>query len=222
MATGVNGYAPPRPDIARSWIKANMIGAVGNAIVGFVVFVFSRGLGVQDADTGLVLAVVFSIICIGGIASGMALYGFLIGVVLRQKLPAFPMRSWVTLYIAFGIVLGSYSAYALMLPDAPSTEPLEKDLFGGVVTGAAVAGALLGALSGSLQALLLGQTARGLGPWIAYSALAGTTLALLMPVALYGPQDVFLNEVLTEAASLAVTVTAAVIMLPAVQALERR
>lgn len=109
-----------------------------------------------------------------------------------------------------------------MLPALTAAEPLEQDLFGGVVMGAAVAGALIGALSGSLQALLLGQTARGLGSWVAYSALAGTTLAILMPVALYGPQDVFLNEILSETASLGATVASAVIMLPAVQALERR
>ena len=222
MPLGVNGHAYPRPDIARSWIKANMIGAVVNAIVGFVVFVLGRALGVHEADTGAVLAVVFSVICIGGISSGMAVFGLLIGVVLRQKLLAFPMRSWVALYVGFGVVLGGYSAYALMLPDAPTVEPLENALVRRRRDGRGGRGALLGALSGSLQALLLGQTARGLGPWIGYSALAGTTLAILMPVALYGPQDVLLNEILVEAAGLAATVAAAVIMLPAVLGLERR
>jgi hypothetical protein len=222
MPLGLNGQAYPRPDIARSWIKANMIGAVVNATVGFVVFVLGRALGVHEADTGAILAVVFSVICIGAISSGMAVFGLLIGVVLRQKLAAFPIRNWVALYFGFGLVLGGYSAYALMLPDPPAAKPVENELFGGVLLGAAVAGAMLGAVSGSLQALLLGQTARGLGPWIGYSALAGTTLAILMPVALYGPQDVLLNEILVEAAGLAATVTAAVIMLPAVLGLERR
>jgi hypothetical protein len=218
----MNGYTNPRPDIARSWVKANIIGAVINALVGLFVFAVARGLGVQEADAGPILTAVFSGVCIGSISAAMALYGFLIGVVLRQKLPSLPMRSWVALYAGFGLALGSYSAYALMLPETATTEPLEQDLFGGVIMGAAVAGAMLGALSGALQALLLGQAARGLGSWVAYSALAGTTLAILMPVALYGPQDPFLNEILTEAASLGATIAAAVIMLPAVQALERR
>lgn len=222
MPIGMNGGTHPGPDIARSWIKANAIGAVLNAIVGFIVFVLGRGLGVQEPDTGAVLAAVFSVICVGGIAGGMAAFGLLIGVVLRQKIWAFPLRSWVALYVVFGVVLGAYSAYALMLPDKPSAEPLQNDLFGGVVMGAAVAGAMLGALTGSLQALLLGGTARGLGPWVGYSALSGTTLAMLMPVALFGPQDVLLNEILVEAAGLAATVSAAVIMLPAVLGLEPR
>jgi hypothetical protein len=222
MPLGVNGQTYPGPDIARSWIKANMIGAVINAIAGFVLFVVGRALGVQEPDIGIALAVVFSVICIGGITFAMAVFGVLIGVVLRQKLRALPIRSWVGLYIVFGVVLGGYSAYALMLPDKPTVEPLENELFGGVVMGAAFAGALLGALSGSLQALLLGQAARGLGPWIGYSALAGTTLAMLMPVALFGPQDILLNEIMVEAASLAATVAAAVIMLPAVLGLEPR
>lgn len=102
MPTGMNGQAYPRPEIARAWIKANIIGAVLNAIVGFVLFILARGVGVQEADTGTFLTAVFSGMCIAGISAAMALYGFLLGVVLRQKLPALPMRSWVALYADSG------------------------------------------------------------------------------------------------------------------------
>jgi hypothetical protein len=221
MAPGANGYAYPRTDIARSWIKANTIGATANALIGFLVFIVARALGVQEADTGPVLAGFFSLVCIGAIVAGMALFGFLIAVVLRQKLLVFPMRNWVALHVGFGLILGIYSAYALMQPDAAGSHPPNSDL-NSVMIGAAVGGALLGALTGTLQALFLGQIARGLGSWIAYSALGGTTLALVLPIAYDGPQDMFLNEILVEIISLGATVASAVIMLPAVQALERR
>jgi hypothetical protein len=220
MSVRENSHAHPGHEIERSWLKANVIGAVVNGVIGFAVFALARTLGVNEAGTGKILAGVFAILCVGGISFGMMVFGYLVGVVLRQKLAAFPMRSWVSLYVGFGVVLGVYSAYAMMLPDPPTSDRNDNDLFVSVVIGAAILGAMLGGLSGSLQALLLGQAARGVGAWVAYSALAGTTLVILMPIAMFGPQDVVLNEILVEGASFLVTVTGALIMLPAVLRLE--
>lgn len=38
--------------------------------------------------------------------------GYLSGVVLRTKLPAFPMGNWLAFYVVLGAVFGAVSAYA--------------------------------------------------------------------------------------------------------------
>ena len=118
---------------------------------------------------------------------GLFVLGYLSGVVLRTKLPAFPMRTWLALYVVLGAIFGSVSAFAWLTPEIPAgPEPIETAIVLGLMLGAAIAGVVISAAVGSLQALILRPAAVGLGRWIGCCALAGLLFALIVPAVLYG------------------------------------
>jgi len=149
--------------------------------------------------------------------------GYLSGVVLRTKLPALPMRTWLALYVVFGAVFGSVSAYAWLTPETSGDiGPVDTDIVLGLMLGAAIAGVAISAAVGSLQALILRPAAVGLGRWIGCCALAGLLFVLIVPAVIYGPQSGFAQELVLELVTLVVTILAAVILLPAVLRLRPR
>ena len=90
--------------------------------------------------------------------------GYLSGVVLRTKLPAFPMRNWLAFYVVLGAVFGAVSAYAWLTPELPTDpEPVETTIVLGLMLGAAIAGVVISTASDRLQALILRPAAEGLG-----------------------------------------------------------
>jgi hypothetical protein len=209
-----------RSSIARQWIKANALGAAVNAVTGFVVYGLAKLLEVDGAEVSRPVLFVFSALSVFFVTSGIAIYGFLLAVVLRQKLRMFPLQNWMAIYAAFGVLLGVLTSYTATFADAPDPEPVTGQTIRGLLLGAAIGGAVVGGVMGALQALVLRGVAHGLDIWIRFSALAGTVLALVVLVTLVGPQAGFANEVLTEAATFAASVIAAFIMLPAVERLE--
>jgi hypothetical protein len=209
--------------IGSQWIKANVIGGVINVAVTFVAFLFGRLLSVSETQASAVIQAGYVAVATAALAFGVVALGYLSGVVLRTKLPAFPMRNWLVLYIALGVAFGLISAIAWLTPEtAQGLGPLESDIVVGVAVGAAIAGAVIAAAVGSAQALILRPAAQGLGLWIASSALAGTLFALVVPAIVYGPQSGFAQELVIELVTLVVTVLAAVILLPAVLRLRPR
>ena len=48
----------------------------------------------------------FVVVAAAALTFGLFVLGYLSGVVLRTKLPAFPMRSWLALYVVLGAVFG--------------------------------------------------------------------------------------------------------------------
>jgi hypothetical protein len=212
-----------RPAIGSQWIKANAIGGVINLAVTFVAFVVGRVLGVSEAGTSGVLQVGFVVLAAAALAFGLFVLGYLSGVVLRTKLPAFPMRNWLALYVVLGVIFGLISAYAWLTPETPEDiGAIDTDIVLGLALGAAIAGVAISAAVGSLQAIILRPAAAGLGLWIGCCAIAGMLFALIVPAVLYGPQSGFAQELVIELATLVVTVLAAVILLPAVNRLRPR
>jgi hypothetical protein len=212
-----------RPSIGSQWIKANAIGAVISVAVTFLAFVVGQVLGVNERGASGALQWGFVVVATAAIAFGLSILGYLSGVVLRTGLPAFPMRTWLALYIVLGTIFGLISAIAWLTPEsAPDPTPTDSDIVVGLAVGAAIAGAAISAAVGSLQALILRPAAEGLGRWIACCALAGVLFALIVPAVVYGPQSGFGQELAIELVTLVVTILAAVILLPAVKRLTPR
>jgi hypothetical protein len=216
--------ADTRSDIGQQWIKANVVGAVVNVAVTFIAYLLGQVLDVSDPDTSGVLQAVFVVLATAALTFGLLVLGYLSGVVLRTKLPAFPMASWLALYIITGGVFGAVSAYAWLTPDAPPDSDLAAgDVFISLVIGAAIAGVAISAGFGFLQALILRPVVQdGLGLWIRCCALAGILFVLIVPAVLYGPQSMFGSELAMELVTLVVTILAAYILLPAVKGLVPR
>jgi hypothetical protein len=217
----VNGE--PRRDIGQQWIKANVVGGVIYVAVTFIAFAVGWILGVNEPGTSIVLQAGFVVMATAALAFGLLIFGYLAGVVLRTRLPAFPMTGWLALYGVSGVLVGLLSAFAWLTPETkPDLDPVDTDIVVGLAVGAAIAGAVGGALFGSLQAFILRSAAQGLGLWIACSGLAGALFALIVPAVVYGPQSGFGSEVAIEGATLVVTILATFILLPAVHRLRPR
>mgnify|MGYP001408550548 CR=1 FL=1 len=212
-----------RPSIGSQWIKANAIGAVVNIAVAFVAFLTGQVLGVSEPGASTVVQVGFVAIATAALAFGLFALGYLSGVVLRTKLPAFPMRNWLALYVMLGVIFGLISSVAWLTPEnSQDVGPVDTDIVVGLAVGAAIAGAAISAAVGALQALILRPAAEGLGLWIGCCALAGVFFVLIVPAVLYGPQSSFAQELMVELITLVVTILAAVILLPAVNRLRPR
>lgn len=219
----IEGPGDRRGDIGPQWIKANVIGGVIYVTVTFVAYVVGWILGVNDPGTSIALQTGFVVMATAALAAGLLVLGYLAGVVLRTKLPAFPMTGWLTLYAVSGVLVGAVSAFAWLTPETTQDiGPVDADIVVSLAVGAAVAGAAGGAMFGSLQALILRSVAQGLGLWIACSSLAGALFVLIVPAVVYGPQSGFGSEVAIQGVTLAVTVLAAVILLPAVHRIAPR
>jgi hypothetical protein len=209
--------------IGSQWIKANTVGGVINVVVAFLAFLLGQMLVVSDPETSLIIRGGFVVVAGAAIAFAVVVLGYLCGVVLRSKLPAFPMRTWLLLYGVLGVMFGLISAFAWLTPEgAPDPTPTDIDLVVALSIGAAIIGAVMGAAMGSLQALILRPAAQGLGRWIVCSVLAGMLFLLIVPAVVYAPQSAFATEVVVEFVTLVVTVLAAVILLPAVNRLRPR
>jgi hypothetical protein len=212
-----------RSDIGSQWVKANAIGGAVNLAVTFAAFVVGRVLGVSEPGTSSVLQGGFVIVATAALTFGMFVLGYLSGVVLRTKLPAFPMRGWMAFYVVLGATFGFISAYAWLSPDTPQdTDPVDADIVLGLVFGAAIAGVAISTAVGALQALIIRPAAVGLRLWIGCCAIAGVLFALIVPAVIYGPQSGFAQEFVIELVTLVVTILAAVILLPAVNRLRPR
>ncbi len=211
------------PAIGSQWIKANAIGGAINLAVTFAAFVVGRVLGVSEAGTSGVLQAGFVVLATAALAFGLFVLGYLSGIVLRTKLPAFPMHNWLALYVVLGVIFGLISAYAWLTPEtAEDVGAIDTDIVLGLALGAAIAGVAISTVVGSLQALILRTAATGLGLWIGCCAMAGLLFALIVPAVHYGPQSGFAQEFVIELVTLVVTILAAFILLPAVNRLRPR
>jgi hypothetical protein len=209
--------------VGGQWIKANVIGGIVNVVLAFLAFVLGRMLGVSDPDASGVVQTIYVVIATAALTLGVVALGYLMAVVLRTRLPAFPMRGWLALYLVTGVIFGLISSFSWIAPEAKADEgPYEFDLVVGLMFGAMIAGVVAGAALGALQALILRSAARGLGLWIVCCTLAGALFVIVIPVVLYGPQGGLAGEVAIEVAAFVVTILAAIILVPAVRRLRPR
>ena len=70
-----------------------------NLAVSFVAFLVGQALGVSEKGASAALQTVFVVVATAALTFGLFVLGYLSGVVLRTKLPAFPMRTWLAFYV---------------------------------------------------------------------------------------------------------------------------
>lgn len=226
---------PGPTDIERQWVKAKVLGALAVGAAGIVnVGAAKVAAPYVDELVRMVLAVVAGML--GMVA--VILHGRLAGVVLRSKVPDFPMRGWMRLYWRLGAIWAIGSGVYIVRPFGETNFPgLGSELsspemsFGVVVrafVGAAAFGAALGAFMGVQQATrMMDGPVQGLGTWIGYSILTGIAWTILVPVVLYGPVVApallhgpsVAGDLIFVAGMVVVFILAAYIMRPAVRAL---
>jgi hypothetical protein len=217
--------ADTRSDISRQWIKANALGGIVFAVVPIASDLVIKWTGVKAGHVGIVDLLVLGIVLVAANSFSLLIFGYLIGVVLRQKLPLLPLRAWLILFAVFGLLVGLLTTMAWLDEESELDKMGLDDLtvlaVGVVVAG--ILGMLIGATAGVLEAFVLRKTAEGLRTWVLYSALAGLPIVLVMvPVVVYGPRSGLVSEVLEAAAGFFATIVGAFVMLPALHQLRPR
>jgi hypothetical protein len=210
--------------IDQQWIKANVLGALAYALAGFFGFGLNELFGISAGGAGSAASAIYAVLSVLANGLGLGLYGLLIGIVLRQKLPGFPMRNWVGMFAAFGITFGTLTAFvSLRSAGVETATSTPYEVTREIMFGACIGGAILGATTGALQAMILMPVARGLGTWIELSAIAGLIgFALLVATTDLAPMGSLASELSTEITLFASSVLGAFIMLPAVWRLQPR
>jgi hypothetical protein len=202
-----------------AWIKANALAAMVSAVASLLVFALRHGLGTTDPQAGIGIWVGF--VVAAGVLSGLAgaTWGLLTGAVLQRKIPRLPARAWIVLHaaLAAGLFVGTELLGLAPIDGAAEPIPAQDTIALGLVLGATA-----GAVTGAIEALLLGQAARGLGAWVAWSALAYAVF-VLMVVAVEGPRaeaQAFAEELVNQGTEFVASVLMSLVMLPALRRLQ--
>jgi len=172
------------PSTGRNWIKANVIAALIAGAGSLAAFVVDHALGVGNA--GVLARIVIVLAYVLGSVAGLAAYAVLAGRVLREKLLAFPMRIWIVLHVAAGLLIGIAAGYSELPSPTDSQELTEQLALHDVminIIGGSLVGGIVGLAVGSFQALIMRRRVRGLGAWIGFSGIAGLlSMAVLLTV----------------------------------------
>src|SRR5262245_64196072 len=97
------------PSTGRNWIRANVMAALISAAASLAILVVGQALGAGKTDAGMGARVIIVLTHVLASAVTLAAYAVLPGRVLRQKLPRFPMRAWIVLHVAAGLLIGIYT-----------------------------------------------------------------------------------------------------------------
>jgi hypothetical protein len=216
------------PSTGRNWVKANIMAALISAAASLAVLVVGYAFGEGKADAGVARGIIVLTNVLASVAT-LAAYAVLAGAVLRQKLPRFPMRAWIVLHVAAGLLFGIYTGYGALEPPTDSNELTElasRFIVMGILFGGPLLGAIFGLVVGSFHALIMRSAARGLGAWIGFSVIAGMlSLTAMMAVAftvLPPTLSDVMGEVLMLITAFLTEIIMAVVMLPAVARLTPR
>jgi hypothetical protein len=217
------------PSTGRNWIKANIMAALISAAASLAVLVVGYALGEGKADAGMVARVIIALTYVLASVATLAAYAVLAGRVLREKLLAFPMRTWIVLHVAAGLLIGIHSGYSALQPatDSKLSEQLvSHSMMIGILIGGPLLGAIFGAAFGSFQALIMRRAARGLGAWIGLSVVVGmlsvTAMMAVGVMALPPTVTDVTGEILMLITAFFMEIIMAVVMLPAVACLRPR
>jgi len=220
--------APTSTDLAQSpydlgadWIRANVDAAAATFVLGLATFGLRQMLGLPDPNADAFAKTLLALAEVLAAATGFAIYAVRTGAVLRRKLPHFPPLTWNALHILIGCGVGATIAFIELSAEPTTTResvPLSTIL--SIVVGGMMTGAAIGAVAGGMQALVLRKAARGVGDWLRWSALAGTTFGAYALVLAIGSDQPLTDEVLTQLLGAAIAVAAGVVMLPALHRLQ--
>ena len=114
--------------------------------VTFVAFLIGQALGVNEKGTSAALQTVFVLVATAALAIRPAsCWAICPASCCARKLPAFPMRNWLALYVVLGAIFGSVSAFAWLTPEIP-TDPASRSRppsSSASTLGAAIAGVVI-------------------------------------------------------------------------------
>jgi hypothetical protein len=221
------------PSPGRNWIKANILAALISAAASLAILVVGHALGAGKPDASVAARVIIVQTHVLASVATLAAYAVLAGGVLRQKLPRFPIRTWIVLHAAAGLLMGIKAGYGALEPQPDSNELMEQlrsyPIMMGILFGGPLVGGIFGLVVGSFQTLIMRSAARGLGAWIGFSVIAGMlsltamlTVAVLAFTALPLTVSDVMSEVLILITAFFIEIVMAVVMLPAVARLTPR
>ena len=208
------------PDLSSDWIRANVQAAAVIAAGGLaadLVHMAIKPVATEGlfASIGVVsvIAVIYTI--------GTTGYAWLTGRVLARRLPAFPMRGWLGVHVALGLIAGTAFGTTDVGPDTAGDDDA---LTGSAALVACVAiSAALAAAFAAVQSLVLRRAVRNVGRWISLSALGGVALGLsLLPGFLKNSISDAGDLVIQHAVEFLIFIIMAIVLLPAVQKFQPR
>jgi len=208
--------------LARDWLIANFVAALGSSVGALVTSPVRRALGVNTQEAAFSAIVSFVAIETAVSVACFVLYAWLAGRVLQRIIPAFPRRAWMAVHCVLGVVMGGALSVFDIGPD--NNEPLEWhgwDMAIFVVLMFAILGVLIGVAWGGLQALALRRAATGLRVWIAASVAMWCLMALLLGAILpfVSFERTFAADAIAAGIVLIIVMLGAVVMLPALRRL---
>ena len=208
-------------DLGADWIRANVAAAAATFVLGLATFGLRQMLDLPDPNAGAFAKALLALAEMLAAATGFAIYAVRTGAVLRRKLPDFPPLTWNALHILIGCGVGATVAF-VELSAGPTTtrESVPISTILSIAVGGMMTGAAIGAVAGGMQALVLRKAARGVGDWLRWSALAGTTFGAYALALAIGSDQPLTDEVLTQLLGAAIAVAAGVVMLPALHRLQ--
>jgi len=208
-------------DLGADWVRANVDAAAATFVLGLATFGLRQMLDLPDPNAGAFAKALLALAEMLAAATGFAIYAVRTGAVLRRKLPDFPPLTWNALHILIGCGVGATVAF-VELSAGPTTtrESVPISTILSIAVGGMMTGAAIGAVAGGMQALVLRKAARGVGDWLRWSALAGTTFGAYALALAIGSDQPLTDEVLTQLLGAAIAVAAGVVMLPALHRLQ--
>jgi hypothetical protein len=216
----------PAPSAGRHWIKASTLAALINTAMGLGALLLAHALGATKPDAGTFAKTTVFLTYFFASGAGVAIFATLTGRVLREKLPDFPLGSWITLHLVVGLLLGIVAGFGALQPppDASQLSHVMPVAWIVISIGALIGGAIVGLVVGSFQAFIMRHAAHGLGAWIGFWALAA-----VLGVLVYGglffmakPLTSMTGEIITQGLGFLSAIVTSLVMLPALARLTPR
>ena len=210
-------------DIARRWLVANAISLIVSAGLTVISILMSKILVIEG--DGATVAAKACYVAIETVIRALdyAVYALLTGNVLSSVIPALPRHAWLAVNTAMGLVFGLCLGLYALLPSG--NEPVDRSGMAEMIFWFlfyVVTGAFFVAVGGILQALVLRRAAYGARAWVAFSALAGGVMGLIVASA-YAISERWLSDDLVWTGLMAIAgAVGAVVMVPAVRRLRSR
>jgi hypothetical protein len=223
--------SPPKavPSIARQWIAAHIAAQLICLTVAAAAYGLATLVGANDPAAGALLkqaafGLSIAVELIYAVAAAM-----LRGAVLRQVLPAFPMRLWVVAVAGYLMVFGLLSGLAGQnpAPVARGAAQIGGTLMLQGIAMCALLGLLMGLVVGTIEALVLRRAADGAICWALLTAVAwsaGITVVFVAGRVMLMAPGLSMNAMMALGAltKLVVAIVVAAITLPALRQLQPR
>jgi len=212
----------PAPSVAGSWIKANALAALINTAMGLVALLLAHAFGTHNPDAGSFGKFIAFLAYVAAGAAGFSAFATLNGRVLREKIPAFPLRTWIIAHLVIGVLSGLYGGYSALQPLPDMSQVSQVLAMPGVWIGMLFAGILsgvvMGLVIGGFQAFIMREVAQGLGAWVGFWVLAGVLTMFVYGLVLFMGDQLggLTSQIMGVGLGFLSAIVTTIVMLPAV------